>query len=425
VWLLLLVILGFSAMPVVKYLKDPDGDVWDYALWYHTALRYRHGEDIYPRNLVGEFEFIYPPSAAALLAPLSMAGELPMILVLVLFTSAGWAFSIAQSVSLATPGSQRPHALIYLIPSAGVIPYVFENYKVGQPTMVLLACLLGAFGFLRAKREAPAGILIALAAAIKAFPLVVLPYLLFRGYWKAALWTCGALLIFLFAVTLPYRRPAEAASDVRVWSTGMLKADADGISQRRSRSVSYKNGSLISMGIRFFRPVIVDPAPPPLRVNVAVLPFWEVNLVIALASVALGACFIGVIGFTRPANPVTQAAEFSMLLILILLAAPLSFVTYSYAFLLLPFTVVMVKILDPGTSTPARRGLILTFACALLMLSFTLPISWFRLIRGVGNTFWASLLLLIQLAWIIRTEPARAEVGSPDKLLPALPTNQI
>ena len=70
--LLLLIILGFSSIPLLMYRQSRDGGVWDYALWYRTALRYRHGEDIYPRNAMGEFEFIYPPTAAALLAPLSL-----------------------------------------------------------------------------------------------------------------------------------------------------------------------------------------------------------------------------------------------------------------------------------------------------------------------------------------------------------------
>jgi hypothetical protein len=410
--LLFLVILGFSSIPVVVYLQDPERDVWDYTLWYRTALRYCHGEDIYPRNAVGEFEFMYPPSAPALLAPLTLAGHFPMILALVFLTGAGWIYSILQSLSLSGGASGRLRALVYLIPSAGVIPYVFENYKTGQPTLVLLACLLGAFACLRAKRAAPAGILIALAAAIKAFPLVILPYLIVRGYWKAALWTCGMVLVFLFVVTLPYRKPPEAAHDFQVWSSGMLKFDADGISQRRIRSVSYKNGSLISMVLRFTRPVVVDPGPPPLSVNVAVLPFKGVVLVVGLLSLALGAGFLAAIGRSPPQEPIAQAAEFSMVLILILLAAPLSFVTYSYVFVLLPFTVIMVKILDPQTPSGVRRGMSIALAVAILMLLFTLPYSGFRLIRALGNTFWASLLLLGQLAWILRTSARGAAARS-------------
>jgi hypothetical protein len=212
-------------------------------------------------------------------------------------------------------------------------------------------------------------------------------------------------LIFLFVVTLPYRTVPEATHDLEVWSSGMLKFDGDGISQRRSRSVSYKNGSLMSMVLRFSRPVAVDPGPPPLSVNLAVLPIWGVTLLAALLSLALGVWFLAVIGWGPPSDPLAQAAEFSMLLILILLAAPLSFVTYSYAFLLLPFTVVTAKILDPLTELRSRRVMSLALALVLLMLSLTLPFSGFRLLRALGNTFWASLVLLAMLAWIrVRSE---------------------
>jgi hypothetical protein len=52
-----------------------------------------------------------------------------------------------------------------------VIVYVWSSYHLGQPNLVLLALMLGAFVALRAKREVLAGGLIAVAAAIKAFPV--------------------------------------------------------------------------------------------------------------------------------------------------------------------------------------------------------------------------------------------------------------
>jgi hypothetical protein len=61
---------------------------------------------------------------------------------------------------------------LYLIPSLLVIVYIWSSYHLGQPHLVLLALMLGSFVALRAKREIVAGPLIAIAAAIKAFPVL-------------------------------------------------------------------------------------------------------------------------------------------------------------------------------------------------------------------------------------------------------------
>ena len=59
--------------------------------------------------------------------------------------------------------------------------------------------------------------LVATAAAIKAFPILVLGYLIYRRMWKAAAATIIALAAWLLLAPLPFRTPAQAVDD---WSSG-------------------------------------------------------------------------------------------------------------------------------------------------------------------------------------------------------------
>src|SRR5580700_754493 len=96
-------VLGFvvlvvccSLPPILNYCAD--GSMKDYPLWYETGQTVLRGERIYP---IGEsFPFMYPPIAAILMAPLSIAGLFPMVLALIAINSLAWAAAVILSVYL-------------------------------------------------------------------------------------------------------------------------------------------------------------------------------------------------------------------------------------------------------------------------------------------------------------------------------------
>src|SRR5205823_11205824 len=65
--------------------------------------------------------------------------------------------------------------------------------------------ILGGFVALRRKCEIVAGSLIAVAAAIKAFPVLAIIYLIYRRCWKAAVSLVATLLFLLFILPAPFR----------------------------------------------------------------------------------------------------------------------------------------------------------------------------------------------------------------------------
>jgi hypothetical protein len=250
--------LVFSAFPIANQIWELSTK--DYGLWYQVGLAVRQGLDIYPRPETGRlFPFMYPPSAAAMLGGLSLLGPTGTLIALVLANSVSWLVCIVLSVWLSVGSGMRRHPLVMIVPSLSVIVLIYNIYLLGQPNLLLLAMILGAFACLRLKRKIAAGVLVASAAAIKAFPILVLGYLIYRRMWTAAAATVGVLAAWLLIAPLPFRTPTQAVDDLVVWSKGMLFTyNTHGIAQRPLRSYSFKNQSIMAMAHRLLRDVPAD-----------------------------------------------------------------------------------------------------------------------------------------------------------------------
>ena len=151
--------------------------------------------------------------------------------------------------------------------------------------MLFSACVIG--------RKFLAGALVALAVAIKAFPLLAILYLVYRRYWTAAISLVIALVILLLLLPIPFRGWHQTLNDVRDWQRGMLHYEQGGIAQRPERGYSWKNQSIFGLANRLLRRVSVDEEPnPPAYANVADLDFRTVNIVIIASALLLGFSFV-------------------------------------------------------------------------------------------------------------------------------------
>jgi len=166
----------FSVLPLLRYFRGHT--IFDYELWYATGNHVLAGGEIYFFR-AGKYDFMYPPPCALFLAGASLLGQGALIFFLVAINSAAWFYSAKLSAILAKGRECTTDPLLYLIPSLLVIVYIWSSYHLGQPNLVLLALILGAFVALRAKREIIAGVLIAVASAIKAFPVLAIVYLIY------------------------------------------------------------------------------------------------------------------------------------------------------------------------------------------------------------------------------------------------------
>jgi hypothetical protein len=333
---------------------------------------------------------MYPPTCALFLAGASLLGQGGLILLLVAINSAAWFYSARLSALLAGGTAGARNVWLYVIPNLLVIVYIWSSYHLGQANLVLLALMLGAFVALRTNREIVAGALIAIAAAIKAFPVIAIVYLIYRRYWTAAASLVVTLVFLLLVVPAPFRGFERAWRDIEKWSAGMLKYSEASVGQRPMRSYTWKNQSLVGVTNRFLRHVDADAASAPhtpIYVNFADLKFPVVNAIVIGVALVLGILFIAVMPGRGMRTAESDSVEFALLLLLMLMTTPLSF-GYFYSWLMLPFAVATQQVLT-GKRSPIIWWTLA--ALALLALGLISP----RGAQLYGNTFFATLLLFV------------------------------
>lgn len=397
------VVVAFIAIAIANAVL-PNKSIKDYELWHDTGQQMLRGDAVYPAKRHGKFAFMYPPAAAAMLAPISALGRTGLVVTLATLTAAAWWASIVLAARLAAGAWKRAHLLVYAIPSLIVVVFVWSNFHIGQPSLVLLALLLGAFVALQEKRQWLAGVLIACAAGIKAFPVIAIVYLLYRRYWVATASLVITLALLLLALPAAFRGFANARADLQRWTQGMLlKYDEKGVAQRPGRSNSWKNQSIFGLTNRLLRHVDANEevhAHTPVFVNFAELSFSAVNRLIMTAALLLGLTYVAVMPRRDRRTGATDAIEFALFILLMLIFTPLAF-GYLFVCLLFPFAVAVQRLL-------VRQSPVLLTATALAALLLALSIPLQHTAQLYGNYFFATLILFGALAFELWKEKRRA-----------------
>ncbi|MGI8438255.1 MAG: glycosyltransferase family 87 protein [Chthoniobacterales bacterium] len=390
-WLFAAVLLVYGAIPIANALLGES--IKDNRTWFEAGQHVLHGEPLYPQSNE-PFPFMYPPTAALLLAPISLLGSTGLVVALVLVNAVAWCASIILALRLATGNWRRAPLVVYLIPNVIISVYAWSNFHLAQPSLLLLALILGGFVLLQEKRSLLAGGLFAIAAAIKAFPVIVVLYLIYRRQWLAAVSLAITLTFLLIVLPAPFRGIAQARADLVRWTQGMLlKYDEGGVAQRPERSYSWKNQSIFGFANRMLRRVDTDEAMskrPPVYANVADLSFPLVNRIIAGAALLLGLIYIAVMPRREQRNRETDALEIALFVLLMLLFTPLAF-GYLFACLLFPFAVLAERVGQHASGRLLAGGI-----AAVALLALTIPFQ--KTAQTYGNTFFATLILFGALA---------------------------
>ena len=173
----------------------------------------------------------------------------------------------------------------------------------------------------------------------------------------------------------------------------MLRYNTSTVAQRPMRSYTWKNQSLVGVTNRLLRHVDADAASAPhtpVYVNFTDLKFSTVNAIIISVALALGILFIAVMPRRGMRSAESDAIEFALLTLLMLMTTPLSF-GYFFSWLMLPFAVITQRVL-------ARKGLVLLWWSLPALAILTLALPFPRGAQLYGNTFFATLLLFLGLS---------------------------
>jgi hypothetical protein len=200
-------------------------------------------------------------------------------------------------------------------------------------------------------------------------------------------------VLLVVALPIPFRGYALAKQELTRWSNGMLfKYDEGGVGQRAGRSQSWRNQSIWGVANRMLRHVESDPAfgaHVPVYSNFADLNFKTVNRIIFATALLFGLAYIGVMPRRDRRTRETDAIEFALLLLLILIFTPLTF-GYLFVWLMYPFAVITQRLL-----TQNNKRLLILSAASVLLLSLTAI--WRVAAQTYGNVFFATVLLFFAL----------------------------
>jgi hypothetical protein len=380
----------------------------DYPLWYQVGRLVLSGGDLYPKTGQG-FGFLYPPFAAVLLAPFSLAGRAFSILCIDLVNVASWALAAKLSDQLAgVPG--RKSWWVVALPSVISLPFIWDMYDLGQPNLMLLAMVLAGLVLLRSGREWSAGTMFALAAALKAFPVAIFPYLVWRRRWRAAAGMAVMTAAFLLLVPAPIRGFERNLAEVETWAGGMVfSASERGFGQRPEQNWGWKNNSIVAVVHRYARPINAEaenPTAAPLYVNFLDLTYEQANLVLAVVAGLVGLGFVVVLPPESRRTPASDAAEYALLIALMTIASPLAR-AYYFVWLLFPFTLLVYRAAldrDPTVRRWTRRLLLASLGVFTAGVAIASP----HILPALGNMFWATAILIGALVWLMRRGMAPA-----------------
>ena len=383
-----------------------NGKTKDYPLWYWAGQQVLSGGNLYPSDLGKIFEFIYPPLPAVLLAPPAWFGKIPLYVCLSLLNAAAW-WMVGQLSNAMTGSGRIPGPWLFALPSFVTITFIFDQFDLGQPNLMLLAMMLYGFWLLQHARPWMAGSMFALATAIKVFPVAVLPYLVWRREWKATAGTLIFLGLFLFVVPAPLRGFEHNAAELKTWYRGMVGASSEkGFGQRDEQNWSWVNQSIIAMTHRLTRPVNYnqdDPNKPPRTMNFANLDFKTANYVVLAISIGIGLGFLAVMPPASRRTERSDAEELGILFCLMTAASPLAR-QYYFMWLFFPIAILAHRAaFDPRPRMQAGTWVLLALSGALMLLSLPLfPTD----VQAWGNNLAATAVLVAGLVWHMRHPPS-------------------
>jgi alpha-1,2-mannosyltransferase len=223
--------LPWTALAIVaaayypRFIKPPDAGVWLYSQAANCLLNHQI------LKVCSEY-FTYPPAFAFVFIPLSM---LPLWLCLLVWYVVTIAASVAAykcadvvaSRLFPEPFSAYELALVRvlnIVLTAKFVLAVLENQAYEALPLFLITLGLAA---LSARHELAGGAAIGLAAAIKATPLIFLPYLLVKRRFAAAAAFLAAMLLLSYAPDMFFTPTGAPLGYFHTWLKTVLLGSSE------------------------------------------------------------------------------------------------------------------------------------------------------------------------------------------------------
>jgi hypothetical protein len=279
-----------------------------------------------------------------------------------------------------------------------VVPFLFtarlfqDNLQHGQINAQILFLSLLAFVLFRERRPIPGGLALALAASLKAMPIVLLGYLVYKRCWRELVWTIAFLALLNLVIPIAMFGTGEVATQWRAWRAvvggEMLQAIAH-----------HPNQSLLSALKRLL--TVEGGSTNPIHVHLA---DWSTAAVVRSFYVVatLGAVGLAWLFRRNPRDLSDQrcAGEFAICLGAMTLVSPLAWAAH-FVTLVAPAALVWsaLRALPPGSADRRWRVGVwgASFGCVTLSASGFVGWVWARRLESL-SVITVGALLLVGLA---------------------------
>jgi hypothetical protein len=323
-----------------------------------------------------ELCFVNIPIVAALFTPLVVLGRLPAQIVFSIVGALAAAAAAWLLIRELRATAIERYAIIALFALNGPLLY---SARLGNLTHVMLPFLVAAFVALARGRDGGAGVVIGALAIIKPPLLLFLPYLVFRQRWRAATAMGGTVIV-------------AAVGSVAWFGWELHRVGWFELAGKYSnRPVgAYNVQSIAGMLAHFNRPGALSNWAP-LDVSPTFMAVYYGLLAIVFAAAATTLFASG-----TPATPRAQWTELSIVLVLVLLAGPVTW-THYYAFCVIPLACYAARAMS-ATGTVGRFAVgaaaVLVSAPVVLWLPKVSILDWLAARVLISHYVFGGLLLL-------------------------------
>ncbi len=177
------------------FISAADGG--DFDVYLDAAAKLKQGDNIYQPPFVKGLQYYYSVFFALVLAPFSsliFAAEVIWLLLSYFLLYRTW--KLASGYFNLSAVSVKKYRYWVGFTALLALQFIMYNVAMIQVTIFLLWAIFESLNLIENKKPILAGVLLALAINIKIMPLLMLPYLLYKGHFK----TLAAVVVFFVAL---------------------------------------------------------------------------------------------------------------------------------------------------------------------------------------------------------------------------------
>lgn len=397
-WYYVLLVLG------IAYCLIEARGTGDFGIFLSAAGDLSRQGSIYETSYVDGYHYYYSVLFAVFLKPFY---SLPFY-----WVKFGWLFlnfflylrlfkMLAETPLLTTVTEKQKNSFLLLI-FIFSLRFFTDNIHTSQITILILACCVYGLYFIHRNKTITGSMILALGINIKLLPLVFLPYLLFRGFYKAF-----GLTVLFYGLTLflPFFIIGYDYNLALLDSWWNL---INPVSQKHVLDVEERSFHGLST---LLSTLLVKDAPDiyalPLKRNIANVSLdtlSQILLTVRVVLILFTLYFLRGSYFTRAKTELNRYVEISYILLLIPLIFPHQ-QHYAFLFMAPAFALVLFCFIkNYKSTTPSGKGVIAVLLI-LIYLSANL-----KFLLGEFNRYYehykvltyGALLLLPLLAWVSR-----------------------